>query len=176
MKEGLLDMFNKNTHYLSLCAILFATSPVMAATGDMMSKTINISASIPSATFDLVPVNTGRWPTNVDLTYLTPTQSANASFAPYILPLKVTVATGLTASLVQPAVLRNGTADIPLTVTIGSTTLTTKPLGIYEKPSSNTEPSVTQNMELRIKPTGTTRQSVTGIYTGSISLVFEDTF
>ncbi len=163
-------MFSKKKAVVaSLILMAFVTSgTVNSATGDKVNKIINISATVPSATFSVEPIF-GQWPTDIELQYDTTAKTFNS----YQLRLEATTAVGLTAQLQTAAKLVNGTTKVPMTVKLNEKALGSIPISIVHNANSK-NPSEKHIIDLSIETTGT--HEIVGLYAGVVNMVFEDKF
>ncbi|WEM44707.1 CS1 type fimbrial major subunit (plasmid) [Photobacterium sp. DA100] len=153
-----------------ILAALITSGTAIAATGDKVNKVINLSATIPSATFSVNPVF-GVWPSDIELQYDEDTNK----FVPYTMRIEAKSMVGLTAQLQQAAQLTKGGTTVPLTVKLGNKALTSAPQGIVENDTA--DQAQTHLLDLSIEQTtaGATYE-IAGLYTGVVNMVFEDKF
>lgn len=153
------------------CALLVAGS---AFAKDPQTNDIQIQATIPSNDH-YVNTTTGSWPTEKqNLGYNTISQTLN----PFELSLRLKNSNGnITAGLAKAVNLTNGTADIPVTVSIVraagttvelDTSATLKP--IYDAPTAPAE-GVEEAATLRVVGNPSPTQAA-GTYNGTVSLIF----
>ncbi|PSW08251.1 hypothetical protein C9J01_24075 [Photobacterium rosenbergii] len=155
-----------------ILAVLASSGTVMAASGDRVNKVINLSATIPSASFSINPLFGTIWPGQVDIQY---DENTN-KFIPYAINLEAKSMVGVTAHLQQDSHLMSGSTKIPLTVSVNNIALSDTPQGIVENTQT---PSAleTHQLELKIEQeTAATTYDVAGIYSGIVNIVFEDEF
>ncbi|MGF1735310.1 CS1 type fimbrial major subunit [Photobacterium satsumensis] len=153
-----------------ILAALVTSGTAIAAEGDKVNKVINLSATIPSATFSVNPVF-GTWPSEVELQY----DEATKKFVPYIIRLEAKSSVGVSAQLVQAAQLSKSGTDIPLTVKLNSTSLSNALQGVIANTTEGTPQS--HFLDLSIAQTSAaTEYDVAGLYSGVVNVVFEDNF
>ncbi|MGI9875221.1 CS1 type fimbrial major subunit [Vibrio pomeroyi] len=144
-----------------------SSGAAFAAQGDQINQVINVTATVPSTTFTVMP-KTGTWPQVVGL------NRNSTGFDDYKLVLSAKSDVGVSAYLSNAAELTNGSgSNIPLIVKLGGKTLSTS----NEKVVQNTTAGTSETRDLLLEiGTGTTTTNVAGIYNGTVSLVFEDSF
>ena len=154
-----------NLKKIALITLLSVLSGAFhAAAGETSRQVITVTTTVPSKTFYVQPVS-GNWPTKIDLHY----DSVTPGLDTYELSLSSKYGSGLKAMLLNTPMLRSGNDTIPLTVTLGSTPLSTTPAVIANSPGDK--------VPYILKITGTIAQGATvqpGQYQGTINILFED--
>lgn len=145
--------------------LLLAPSLATAAAGEQVHQILTISTTVPSTSFSINPV-TGSWPASINLNY----DESSKELSTYSIALNAVYEAGLSAMLVSEAELLNGANTIPLAVSIDSNVLSTnKYTSIKDSPSEAGGDIVT--LSISGQPGSSV---VSGSYTGSIQLLFED--
>lgn len=150
------------------CTLFFTSFYTLASAGEQSTATIQVTSSVPSATFSVTPVGASDFSGVVaNLMY----DQATQSFSEYTLNISATFATGLTAVLASTPKMSNGTDTVDLEVSIDTDDLTNSPLTISSVTGGGS--STTSFHTLKISSPSTSTLSA-GVYTGSVQIIFED--
>ncbi|WP_019613867.1 CS1 type fimbrial major subunit [Psychromonas ossibalaenae] len=134
----------------------------LAATGDQITKSIQVTATVPSSTFSVEPT-AGQWPTQVELNY-----DVNVGFDSWNTTLKSVSGDGVNASLMGTPMLVSGQHSIPLIVTVGTQVLDNTPRKVADD-------AAVHGIALSVTTDNSGYATFeAGNYSGTVQLVFED--
>lgn len=152
---------------LQLSMLLIAATAAAPAMADPVEHTIKLSATVPTATFHVLPTQ-DDWINDVQRLNYNPVTTELSSLVKQFTVLNT--AGGITGRLSEPAVLTSGGTTIPLTVNFGALPLTNVAQVVVTAAAAATSHQV--NLQIvPVRPT--TGPYVAGNYTGNVALEFD---
>lgn len=157
---------------LAALAVLAASGFAVAHAADSQSYTINLSATVPSDAFQVIPVDTGWISQTQDMGYDISTSKLQVfekqfQYKSTSGAIQATL-TGNLNTQGQPQ-LSNGTDVIPLKVTFNNQEVTNTPATVVEA----TDAQAGGRTSLKISQADDAALTVNGSFTGAVAMIFE---
>ncbi len=149
-------------------ALTLLSSNAFAAAGERIDATIQVTSTVASDTFSVTPL--GK-PNFNDVKAVLDYEKTTGVFTSWDMTIEAKYEVGLSAALATSPTLFNGTDYIPLTIDIDAASMSTTFTEINSVSVPGTGETSTHVLSISAADDSSLSS---GLYTGSVSLIFED--